>query len=75
MSHAKKMRLFESFWECGEARAGEAGARGWVVWVEMSKGLLAAGLRDGTAGVVVVQGDSYTEHVTGLSATVASKMS
>ena len=42
-SEAKRLRLFESFWESGDARAGEAEASGWGTWADRSKGLRRGG--------------------------------
>lgn len=39
MSEASRLRQFESFWESGDARAGERGAQGWGRWVYGSKSL------------------------------------
>ena len=72
LSEANAMRLFESFWECGEARAGEAGAKGWASWVERSEGL-AAGLH-GRVGGSSDEGDGCTEHLTGLDTARMSEM-
>jgi hypothetical protein len=50
MTEANKLRLFESFWESGDARAGEVGAQGWGAWVERSKSLTSTSRGGGKIG-------------------------
>lgn len=33
MFHLVQVDFFETFWDSGEARVGEVGARGWKAWM------------------------------------------
>lgn len=37
MSYPEQVEFFEPFWDSGEPRAGEKGARGWRAWVHQQE--------------------------------------